>query len=100
MFSKCLANELIGDGIRVNARQPRPGADARLAEDREAADRRPGHAPGRTTCRRSPTTTRRSGGSPRPDEIANFFVFLCSPRASYCVGSTYYIDGGWLGSVG
>jgi hypothetical protein len=23
-------------------------------------------------------------------------VFLCSPRASYTVGSTYYIDGGWL----
>ena len=31
-----------------------------------------------------------------PEEIANLFVFLCSPRASYCVGSTYYIDGGWL----
>ena len=29
-------------------------------------------------------------------EVANLFVFLCSPRASYCVGSTYYIDGGWL----
>ena len=24
------------------------------------------------------------------------FVCLCSPRASYMVGSTYYIDGGWL----
>jgi len=31
-----------------------------------------------------------------PEEIANLFVFLCSERASYCVGSTYYIDGGWL----
>lgn len=31
-----------------------------------------------------------------PEEIANLFVFLCSPRASYIVGSTYYIDGGWL----
>ncbi len=30
------------------------------------------------------------------DELADFFVFLCSPRASYCVGSTYYVDGGWL----
>ncbi len=26
-------------------------------------------------------------------------VFLCSPRASYCVGSTYYVDGGWLNVV-
>jgi len=24
------------------------------------------------------------------------YNFLCSPRASYMVGSTYYIDGGWL----
>ena len=31
-----------------------------------------------------------------PEELAHFFVFLCSPRASYCVGSTYYVDGGWL----
>ncbi len=32
----------------------------------------------------------------RVREVANLFVFLCSSRASYCVGSTYYIDGGWL----
>ena len=34
-----------------------------------------------------------------PEEIADFYMFLCSPRASYCVGSTYYIDGGWLKTV-
>nr|WP_296071626.1 SDR family oxidoreductase [uncultured Actinoplanes sp.] len=31
-----------------------------------------------------------------PEEVADFFVFLCSERASYSVGSTYYVDGGWL----
>ncbi|GAJ24308.1 unnamed protein product, partial [marine sediment metagenome] len=31
-----------------------------------------------------------------PEELAKFYVFLCSPCASYCVGSTYYVDGGWL----
>ena len=31
-----------------------------------------------------------------PEEIANLIVFLCSDRASYSVGSTYYIDGGML----
>jgi NAD(P)-dependent dehydrogenase (short-subunit alcohol dehydrogenase family) len=34
-----------------------------------------------------------------PEELADFFVFLCSPRASYCVGSSYYVDGGWLNVV-
>ena len=31
-----------------------------------------------------------------PEELAHFFVFLCSDKASYCTGSTYYVDGGWL----
>ncbi len=31
-----------------------------------------------------------------PEEVASFFVFLCSPLASYCVGSSYYVDGGLL----
>jgi len=31
-----------------------------------------------------------------PDELAKFYVFLSSECASYCVGSTYYIDGGML----
>lgn len=30
------------------------------------------------------------------EELANFVAFLCSDRASYCVGSAYYVDGGWL----
>jgi len=34
-----------------------------------------------------------------PEELADFFLFLCSPRASYCAGSTYYVDGGWLNVV-
>jgi len=24
---------------------------------------------------------------------------MCSPLSSYCVGSTYYVDGGWLNVV-
>ncbi|EEW25577.1 SDR family NAD(P)-dependent oxidoreductase [Rhodobacter ferrooxidans] len=30
------------------------------------------------------------------EELADFFVFLCSDRASYSVGSTYHVDGGML----
>ena len=31
-----------------------------------------------------------------PEELASFFVFLCSKRATYSVGSTYFVDGGML----
>lgn len=33
------------------------------------------------------------------DELADFFVFLCSDRASYAVGATYFVDGGMLRTV-
>ena len=95
MFSKCLANELIGDNIRVNTVNPglvmtpdwqktatllTAGSDTSWQEylQKVADDNAP------------------IGRFATPEEIANLFVFLCSPRASYCVGSTYYIDGGWL----
>jgi NAD(P)-dependent dehydrogenase (short-subunit alcohol dehydrogenase family) len=31
--------------------------------------------------------------------LANFYVFLCSDRASYSVGSSYFVDGGMLKTV-
>jgi NAD(P)-dependent dehydrogenase (short-subunit alcohol dehydrogenase family) len=34
-----------------------------------------------------------------PEELANFFVFLASERASYSTGSAYFVDGGWLKTV-
>jgi NAD(P)-dependent dehydrogenase (short-subunit alcohol dehydrogenase family) len=43
-----------------------------------------------------------AGGTKRfatPEEMANFFVFLCSDKASYSTGSTYFVDGGWLRTV-
>ena len=95
MFSKCLANELIGDNIRVNCVNPglvlTPDwirTAKRLTADsggdwegylRSVADE---HAP----IRRFAT----------PAELADFFVFLCSDRAAYSVGSTYFVDGGML----
>lgn len=33
------------------------------------------------------------------EELANFFVFLCSDRASYAVGATYFVDGGMLRTI-
>jgi len=95
MFSKCLANELIGENIRVNTINPglvltpdwwktagilskQEGITAQEYLDRIAKENAP------------------IGRFASPEEVARFFVFLCSPVASYCVGSTYYVDGGWL----
>lgn len=33
------------------------------------------------------------------EELADFMVFLCSPRASYAVGGTYFVDGGMLRTI-
>jgi len=98
MFSKCLANELIPLNIRVNVVNPgliltpnwiktagilTQGTDQTVEQylEKIAKDNAP------------------IGRFATPEELAYFFVFLCSPRASYCVGSSYYVDGGWLKTV-
>jgi NAD(P)-dependent dehydrogenase (short-subunit alcohol dehydrogenase family) len=95
MFSKCLANELIADNIRVNTVNPglvmtpdwRKTAEALTA----GTDRTWEEHLEQIAHDNAPI-----GRFADPAEIANLFVFLCSPRAGYMVGSTYYIDGGWL----
>jgi NAD(P)-dependent dehydrogenase (short-subunit alcohol dehydrogenase family) len=98
MFSKSLSTELICDNIRVDCVNPGliltpdwiktakqltadKGGDYEAYLDGVARE----HAP----IKRFAT----------PQELANFFVFLCSDRASYSVGSTYFVDGGMLKSV-
>jgi len=95
MFSKCLANEVIKENIRVNTINPglvltpdwRKTATV-LTKDKEmTAD----DYLDQIAKENAPI-----GRFASPEEVAKFFVFLCSPCASYCVGSTYYVDGGWL----
>jgi len=95
MFSKCLAHELIADNIRVNAINPgliltpawqNWAEKAAKAEGITAEERLD-----RTAVEYTPI-----GRFATAEELAHFFVFLCSDRASYCVGSSYYVDGGWL----
>jgi 3-oxoacyl-[acyl-carrier protein] reductase len=98
MFSKNLANELVKDNIRVNCVNPGliltpdwiktarqlsapTGGDWHGYLDGVAAE----HAP----INRFGTV----------EELADFFAFLVSPRASYCVGATYHVDGGMLRTV-
>ncbi len=98
MFSKCLANELIPHNIRVNTVNPglvrTPDwykTATIITQDMEqtAEEFLQGIADQYAPIKRFAS----------PEEIADFFVFLCSARASYSVGSTYYVDGGWLNVV-
>ncbi len=98
MFSKCLSNELIKDNIRVNCINPgliltpdwvKTAKQLTTDKSNSWEDYLDDIARKNTPIGRFAT----------PEELADFFVFLCSPRASYCVGSTYYVDGGWLNVV-
>jgi NAD(P)-dependent dehydrogenase (short-subunit alcohol dehydrogenase family) len=95
MFSKCLANELIPFNIRVNVVNPgliltdgwTVGAEERTRGTQQTAQEWLDHI----ARENAPI-----GRFATAQELAHFFVFLCSPKASYCVGSSYYVDGGWL----
>lgn len=98
MLSKNMANEFIKDNIRVNTINPglvltpdwiktakeltRDSGGDWEGHLQQVADE---HAP----IRRFATAA----------ELASFIVFLCSERASYSVGSTYFVDGGMLRTV-
>jgi NAD(P)-dependent dehydrogenase (short-subunit alcohol dehydrogenase family) len=95
MFSKCLANELIGDNIRVNAVNPGLVLTPDWQKTAELLTEGTGTS-WQDYLQKVADDNAPIGRFADPAEIANLFVFLCSPRASYAVGSTYYIDGGWL----
>jgi 3-oxoacyl-[acyl-carrier protein] reductase len=95
MFSKNLSDEVIVDNIRVNCINPglvqTPDwvkTAKQLTEGTESTWEQ--HLQG-VADKYAPI-----GRFASAEELAHFFVFLCSPRASYCVGSTYFVDGGWL----
>jgi len=93
MLSKCLANELISHNIRVNCVSP----GYTLTSDWKKTAASLGKKEGITWEEYISRVAKQNVPICRfasPEEIANLFVFLCSPKASYCVGSTYYIDGG------
>ena len=96
MFSKTLANEVAGDNIRVNTINPGLVLTAdwiKTAKQIAGEDGYQAHLQG---------VADEAGGLKRfasPEEVANFFVFLCSDKASYSTGSAYFVDGGWLKTV-
>lgn len=95
MLTKCLANELVKDNIRVNTVNPgliltpdwlktakilgeKEGISAQQYLDRIAKQNTP------------------IGRFATPEELAHTYLFLCSERASYTLGASLYVDGGWL----
>jgi len=98
MFSKCLSNELIKENIRVNCVNP----GLVLTPDWKKTARQLTEGTGTTWEEYLDQIAKKNapiGRFATPEEIAAFFVFLCSPKSSYCVGSTFYVDGGWLNVV-
>ena len=95
MFSKCLANECIPMNIRVNTINP----GLILTDDWWKSAEKLGKEQGITAKAYLDNIAKENtpiGRFATPEELAAFFVFMCSPKASYCVGSSYYVDGGWL----
>ncbi len=98
MFSKTLATELVKHNIRVNAVNP----GLVLTPDWIKTARQLTEASGGDWEGYLKGVAREHAPIDRfaaPEEIANLFVFLCSERASYVVGSTYFIDGGMLKTI-
>jgi len=98
MLSKCLANEVAGDDIRVNCVNP---GLVQTAPWEAAARDATANTPDDWTDWLTAVVEKKTpiGRFASPEELADFFVFLCSSRASYCLGTTYYVDGGWLNVV-
>lgn len=98
MLSKNLANELVEDGIRVNAISPGlvltsdwKNTASKLIEGKDMTEE---EYFAQIAEEKTPL-----GRFADPEEVAHLYAFLCSPLASYCLGSNYYIDGGWLNST-
>lgn len=98
MFSKTLSTEVIKDNIRVNCINPgliqTPDwvkTAKQLTEDKggDWQGYLQGVADEYAAIRRFASA----------EELAHFFVFLCSDKATYSVGSTYFVDGGMLKTV-
>jgi NAD(P)-dependent dehydrogenase (short-subunit alcohol dehydrogenase family) len=99
MFGKNLANELIPHNIRVNTLNLgfvltpdwiRTATELTAGTGKSWQDFIQNVADQHAPIKRFAT----------PEEVASYFVFLCSDKASYSVGSTYYVDGGMLRTVG
>ena len=95
MFSKTLSTEVIKDNIRVNCINPGliQTPDWVKTAKQLTADKGGDWQGYLQAVADEHATIKRFGTA---EELAHFFVFLCSDKATYSVGSTYFVDGGML----
>jgi 3-oxoacyl-[acyl-carrier protein] reductase len=98
MFAKTLATEVIKDKIRVNTINPGlilTGDWIKTAKQLTADKGGDWQGYLQSVAHEHAPIDRFATA----EELANFFVFLCSERASYSVGATYFVDGGMMKTI-
>jgi NAD(P)-dependent dehydrogenase (short-subunit alcohol dehydrogenase family) len=90
-LTKCLSQELIGSGIRVNAVNPGITATHRLTTMLDTMVNK-GITP--KDAEEAVVRDIPIGRPASPREVANVVAFIASDRASYMVGTTVDVDGG------
>lgn len=98
MFSKCLSHELISDGIRVVTISPGLVLTSSWLQAADRISEKEGTTP-QEVLDNIAHKSAPIGRFATPEEIAEFYLFIGSSKASYCVGSNYSLDGGWLNVI-
>ena len=98
MLTKCLANELVHDNIHVNSICPGLIITPDWRKTATILSKDLGITPDEYLDRVAKDLAPISRFA-TPEELAKFIVFICSPLAAYCIGSSYYFDGGMLKSI-
>jgi NAD(P)-dependent dehydrogenase (short-subunit alcohol dehydrogenase family) len=94
MFTKCLSNEVVKDNIRVNTINPGLILTPDWIKSATILGQKEGITPQQYLDRIAKDAP--IGRFATPEELAHTYVFLCSDLASYSLGASYYVDGGWL----
>lgn len=93
MYSKCLADELIKDNIRVMAVSPGLVLTPDWRKTAAILSKKEGITP-EQYFQNIANAMAPIGRFASPDEVARFYVFLASKQASYCLGTNFHVDGG------
>lgn len=93
MYTKCLADELIKDNIRVMAVSPGLVLTPDWQKTASALGKKEGIT-GEQYLDNIAKAMAPIGRFSSTAEVARFYVFLASGQASYCLGTNFHVDGG------